>query len=180
MKALMREALANRRRALRPEVTAGLQAAGLPVDTAPLLGIDYVTANNGIYEPAKDESPAIIVPAFRRTSDRSELFDLVAIGLHSHRAATRCGEAQILGEEWIDAATIHDRPVAVYLDGLRWLVSGCRGVFIIELSLAPYVLSGAPGIACSDELTLRRLHDAMVKPARLPPFYIPEVRHVAA
>lgn len=177
---LLREALSSRCRALQPEVFGGLLAAGIPVDTTPLLGIADVTVNNVIYEPVKDGSAAIILPTFKCTDDRSELYDLIAIGLHSHRSATRCGMVQILGDEWIDAAFIHERPVPVYLDGIRWLASGCRGVFIIDLAVAPLVLSEALGVACSDEVTARRVHDAMALPPRVPPIFIPEVLHVSA
>ena len=180
MNFLMREALNNRRRALQPEMAADLAAAGICSDATVLLGLDSVVVSHGIYETAKHGSAAVILPAFRSTTDRRELYDLVAIGLHSRRAATRCGNAQMLGDEWIEAAFAHDRPVVVYLDGLRWLASGCRGVFIIDLSIAPFVLGDAPGIACSDEVTLSRLHDAMTKPVRVPPFYVPEVHHVEA
>src|SRR5512139_230446 len=107
--ALMHEALIGRRRALQPEVSDALLSAGISVDTTPLLGIDDVMVDTGIYERAKRGSSAIILPAFRRTSDGPELYDLIAIGLHSHRSATRRGAVQMLGEEWIEAAFIHDR-----------------------------------------------------------------------
>jgi len=173
----MREVLSNRRRVLQPEVAAALDDAGIPIDTTPLLGVSYVQVNGGIYEPAKDGSSAITVPYL---NERGELEDIVAIGLRSRRSATRHGRAQILGAHWLDEASIEGSPVPTYLDGLRWLHSGCRGVFLVRLEIAPYVLEQAPGIACSDDITLRRIHAAMTRPVRIPPLYSAEVQHAAA
>ncbi len=177
MTPLMREVLSNRRRALQPAVAAALDDAGIPIDTTDLLGVDYVQMHGGIYEPARDGSSAITVPYL---NERGELEDIVAIGVHSRRSATRYGRAQILGAHWLDDAFMEGSTVPVYLDGLRWLHSGCRGVFLFRLEVAPYVLEQAPGIACSDDITLRRIHAAMTRPVRVPPLYSAEVQHVAA
>jgi len=172
----MLEVLANRRRALQPEVAAALDEGGIPIDTTLLLGVDYVRVNGGIYEPAKEGSSAITVPYL---NERGELEDIVAIGVHSRRSATRCGRAQILGAHWLDDAFMENTSVPTYLDGLRWLHSGCRGVFLVRLEIAAYVLEQAPGIACSDDATLRRVHAAMTRPVRVPPLYSAEVQHAA-
>lgn len=177
MTPLMREVLGNRRRALQPEVAAAVNDAGIPIDTTVLLGVDYVRMNGGIYEPSTDGASALTVPYL---NERGELEDIVAIGLNSRRSATRCGRAQILGAHWLDEAFMERSPVPTYLDGLRWLHSGCRGVFLVRLEIAPYVLEEAPGIACSDDFTLRRIHAAMTRPVRIPPLYSAEVQHVAA
>ena len=177
MTPLMGEVLSNRRRALQPEVAAAFQDVGIPIDTTLLLGVDYVQVNGCIYEPAPDGASALTVPYL---NDSGELEDIVAIGLRSRRSATRCGRAQILGAHWLDEAFMEDSPVPTYLDGLRWLHSGCRGVFLVRPEIAPYVLEEAPGIACSDDFTLRRIHAAMTRPVRVPPLYSAEVQHVTA
>ena len=86
----------------------------------------------------------------------------------------------MLGEHWIDLASSHRRPVPTYLDGLRWLRSGQRGVFIVDPVYAQFALADAPGLACSDEVTAARLRKAIERPVRVPDIFVVEALRAAA
>ena len=180
---LLDEFRSDHRAALQPEGSGALAAHGLQAKTGALVGYSRVRATRGLYDPAEDGSPAIIIPAFSYevgSNDIHGIYDLIAVGLTSRRTATRCGIVQCLGERWLDLAWVQAKPVRIFLDGLEWLAARGEGLFLVDLASVRFVLGDIAGIWCSSDDEAKVLHDAMERPSRVPPIFVEAEAHRAA
>ena len=177
---LLDEFRGNYRAALQAEGMCALADVGLRADRGSLIGFARVKVANGFYEPAADGSAAVIVPAFTHEDGSPDVYDLVAVGLNSRRSATRRGIVQHLGDLWLDVSVAQGNSVRVFLDGLEWLSANCAGMFFADIAAASFVLGDSVGIWCSDDAAAALLCEAMKRPSRIPPIYVPaEVHHAA-
>ena len=177
---LFRELLADHRTARLPEPAAALQACGLPIDTGPIVGVSFVETfgphYGSHYAPCPGGRPAIIVPVF----DGGELVDLTATSLETRHTTTRLGVASVLGQEAIDRAWIGETCVHLFGDPIEWVRNRCRGVVVLDWSVARFALADLPAIACDTEFLAKKFDRALQAPLRVPQLFVREVHRAAA
>ena len=141
-------------------------------------GLEYVEFHALFYEPSQQAGDAaLIVPVL----DDGELVDLVACRLSDRRIATRCGNARVLGGEWIDAAVEKGWLLPLHSDPCGWLCNGRRGAVIVDWSRASAILDGVEALVCTSRSLAARVHATtrrMIRPPRIH-FVQRSTRHVA-
>lgn len=138
-----------------------------PVDIA---GAGYVEIAGATYQPAPGGDPAVIIAA----EAGGELIDLVACRLADRAVATRLGVAAVLGEDAVEAARLHDRPLLIYKTPLHWVSAGCLGAVVLDWRAVPWALAGVSAITCATPLLEDQLRHAFAVSKDFP-----EVRHAA-
>ena len=63
MTGLFHELMAARRLARSADLAPALQACGLPIDTGPVWGVEFVELAGDYYQPRDGGRPAVIVPS---------------------------------------------------------------------------------------------------------------------
>ena len=138
-------------------------AFDFPVDIA---GVGFVEIVGGVYQPAADGDPAVIVAA----EAEGQLVDLVACRLSDRATATRLGVAALLGEDAVEVARHDGRTLLVYCDPLHWLGAGCLGVAILDWKAVRWTIAGVPRVTCATPELEKRLRRAFMLPTDLPAF----------
>jgi hypothetical protein len=178
----MRELLQANRHRLDPELNARLADCGLK-HWGGLWGLDFVNVDANNYEPRPGGRPAIIFPLFadgRSPKEGPSLVDLVACGVATRSTRTREGIATVLGAEHIEKARETETAVRLFADPIEWLRNDCRGACVVDWRSAHYVLADLPaGIACSSDELCDKVEKALLRPARIPPLFVPEAAHAA-
>jgi hypothetical protein len=154
--------------AARPELAPVLADMRLDRAGLPPWGIAHVAADKVFYEPDPDGKPAIIVGAF----EQGELIDLVATSLDTRAMRRRCGEARLLGMDWIERARDLAKPLSLFNDAFAWLAGDGCGAVVLDWRAAPRELADLRGLLCQSEALARRVTQAFARPVPLPPLYV--------
>jgi hypothetical protein len=154
--------------AARPELAAALAAMRLDRAGLPPWGIACVAADKEFYEPDPDGKAAVVVGAF----EQGELVDLVATSLGTRAMRRRCGEARLLGADWIGRARDLDKPLNLFNDAFAWLAGDGCGAVILDWRAAPRELADLKGLLCQSEALAHRVARAFAQPVPLPPLYV--------
>lgn len=137
--------------------------ANLRIDEASW-GFGYVDIHGQLYEPTETGAPAFVVAA----ESGGELLDLVCCRLADRVMASRLGDADVLGEDWINVARQHGMALPLFRDALQWAHGGFVGATIVDWKQARSALANVPSITCASAQLARRVHDALTVPVDLP------------